>query len=194
MGCFSNCLLVKYIMSKLPFHFLKSTFSSHLQTVTSCWGTRRVTAATPSSTARTAFVNWPASLGPRWCRRTAAVVFFTAPTPASTWPSRWRRPSRAERSTRPRSTSTKRMVRNQKTPEKSNVYVTLSLSNTENSRWWHNYPSCHLLLKWWNSILAGALWIFTLSVCSAFDLVFWVTLSCEIFRGEHCFRQSTWIM
>lgn len=80
------------------------------QTVISCWVTPRATAATPSSTARTASVSWRATRGRRWCRRTAAAASCTAPTPASTWPSRWRRLWRAERSTSPRCTSTRRMV------------------------------------------------------------------------------------
>lgn len=81
------------------------------QTVTSCWVMPRATAATPLSTARTASVNLQASRGQRWCRRTAAAASCTVLTPASTWPSRWRRLWRAETSTRARSTSTRRMVR-----------------------------------------------------------------------------------
>lgn len=93
------------------------SFMPSSQTVISCWVTPRATAATPSSTAQMASVNWRASPEQRWCRRTAAAAFCTGPTPANMWPNWWRKLWRADRNTRPRCTSTRRTVSERLSPE-----------------------------------------------------------------------------
>lgn len=86
-------------------------FSFHIQTAILSWGTLRSSPFIPSSTARMASVNWPASPAESWCRKAACVTFCTAARPASASPRRCRSRWMSVGSLRLRSFSTRRAVR-----------------------------------------------------------------------------------
>ena len=157
----------------------------------------RVIVATPSFTAQTASVNWRASLEPRWCRRTAPVASCTGLTPASMWPSRWRRLWKVERSTRPRSIFTRRMVGRQKRVL-HNLHIPAhhlhlsELRKLEGSSYffhlsWYNafinyfvlvWSSCGQTAAWWHSFWLWTPWRVHLFLDQSW--LFWLNYECWI--------------